>query len=220
MHRKFEILVIVAVAVIATSGLAETGKGVTNNLAVAAAGSKTNNLDIVNAARAQIGVTVQYVPDYKRIPYPNGDVPRSEGVCVDVVIRALRDARGIDLQKLVHEDMKSNFSKYPQNWGLTRTDSNIDHRRVPNLQCYFQRCGWALNVSSNAVDYLAGDLVTCMVTVGGASSKRQRGLPHIMVVSDKKSAKGTPLVIHNIGHGAKEEDCLFTYRITGHYRFK
>ncbi len=176
------------------------------------------NQDIVTAARAQVGVTLYYVPAYKRIPYPNGDVPRSEGVCVDVVIRALRDARGVDLQKLVHEDMKAHFSKYPQNWGLTRTDPNIDHRRVPNLQCYFKRRGWSLPVTKEASDYRPGDLVTCMVTVG--TSRTARELPHIMVVSDKRSSKGIPLVIHNIGSGAQEEDSLFTYRLTGHYRVK
>ena len=176
------------------------------------------NQDIVTAARKQVGVTLYYVPAYKRIPYPNGDVPRSEGVCVDVVIRALRDARGVDLQKLVHEDMKANFSKYPQNWGLTRTDPNIDHRRVPNLQCYFKRRGWSLPVTKEPADYRPGDLVTCMVMVGDSS--RPRELPHIMVVSDKRSPKNIPLVIHNIGSGAKEEDSLFTYRLTGHYRVK
>ena len=107
----------------------------------------TNNVDLVSAARKQIGVTVRYVPDYQRIAYPNGDVPREQGVCVDVVIRALRDARKVDLQQLVHEDMKANFAKYPQNWGLKKTDTNIDHRRVPNLQCFFKRKGWSSPVT-------------------------------------------------------------------------
>lgn len=169
----------------------------------------TNNLDLVLAARKQIGVTVRYVPDYRKIAYPNGDVPREEGVCVDVVIRGLRDARKIDLQKLVHEDMKANFKAYLQNWGLKKTDPNIDHRRVPNLQCYFRRRGWSLPVSTNAVEYHPGDFVTCLVA---------RRLPHIMVVSDKKTRDGTPLVIHNIGAGVREEDSLMAYPITGHYR--
>ena len=178
-------------------------------VASSAAMAGTNNVDIVSAARKQIGVTVGYDPAYRRLAYPNGDVPRSSGVCTDVVIRALRDARKVDLQKLVHEDMKTSFSKYPQIWGLKAPDANIDHRRVPNLQCYFKRKGYALPVSRNAADYKPGDIVTVMV--GGK-------LPHIMIVSDRKSAAGVPLAIHNIGAGTKEENSLFTYPMTGHYR--
>ena len=165
--------------------------------------------DVVAAARRQIGVTVGYDPAYRKIGYPGGDVPRSSGVCTDVIIRALRDARKIDLQKLVHEDMKANFSKYPRMWGLKAPDANIDHRRVPNLQCYFKRKGYALPVSKNATDYKPGDIVT--VIVG-------EKLPHILIVSDKKSAAGIPLALHNIGSGTREEDVLFAYPLTGHYR--
>lgn len=167
------------------------------------------NLAIVTSARKQIGVTTRYVPDYVALDYPNGDVPQETGVCTDVVIRALRGV-GKDLQKLVHEDMKANFSRYPKNWGLSRTDRNIDHRRVPNLQAFFKRKGMSLAVTKKAADYLPGDLVTC--TVAGK-------LPHIMVVSDRKNAKGVPLVIHNIGSGAVEEDRLFDFPLTGHYRY-
>ena len=134
-----------------------------------------------------------------------------KGVCTDVVIRALRKGGGIDLQKVVHEDMKSNFSKYPKIWGLKRTDRNIDHRRVPNLQRYFKRKGYSLSVTKTAADYLAGDLVTCIVPPN---------LPHIMIVSDKKTENNVPLVIHNIGGGAREEDRLFTFKLVGHYRLK
>ena len=164
---------------------------------------------LVAAARRQIGVTVGYDPTYRKIGYPGGDVPRESGVCTDVIIRALRDAHKIDLQQFVHEDMKSDFSSYPQMWGLRAPDSNIDHRRVPNLQCYFKRKGYALSVSKNAADYKPGDIVTVMV--GGK-------LPHIMIVSDRKSVSGVPLVIHNIGSGTQEEDVLFAYPMTGHYR--
>ena len=167
------------------------------------------NLAIVEAARKQIGVTTRYVPDYVSLKYPGGDVPKETGVCTDVVIRALRET-GFDLQKLVHEDMKANFSKYPKIWGLKRTDRSIDHRRVPNLKTYFKRQGKSLAVTEAKEDYLAGDLVTC--TVAGK-------LPHIMVVSDKKNAEGVPMVIHNIGSGAKEESRLFDFPLTGHYRF-
>jgi uncharacterized protein YijF (DUF1287 family) len=145
------------------------------------------------------------------LAYPNGDLPIENGVCTDVVIRALRDAFKIDLQKLVHEDMKAAFSAYPTIWGLKKPDPNIDHRRVPNLKTYFNRRGFPLPVTRLAADYLAGDLVTC--TVG-------RNLAHVMIVSDKKTARGVPLVIHNIGSGTKEENRLFDFPITGHYRIK
>lgn len=166
---------------------------------------------IVDAARSQIGKTVDYDPAYVSLKYPGGDIPISKGVCTDVVIRALRKARKMDLQKLVHEDMRRNFSKYPKIWGLKRTDKNIDHRRVPNLRMFFKRKGWSLAVTKKKENYKPGDLVTC--TVAG-------NLPHIMIVSDKKSADGTPLIIHNIGSGAKEEDQLFGFPLTGHYRVK
>lgn len=164
---------------------------------------------LAEAAKTQIGVTNTYDPAYVAMQYPGGDVPKERGVCTDVAIRALRKT-GFDLQKLVHEDMKKNFSKYPKNWGLSRTDRSIDHRRVPNLRAYFKRRGIELKVTKDKKKYLPGDLVTC--TVAG-------NRPHIMIVSDKKSANGTPLIIHNIGGGAAENDDLFTYPITGHYRW-
>jgi uncharacterized protein len=164
---------------------------------------------LVTAARNQIGVTVQYNPAYEALAYPGGDVPIQRGVCTDVVIRALREAHGIDLQKEVHEDMKENFSVYPQLWNLKKADPHIDHRRVPNLQTWFRRKGWELPVTDQAGDYLPGDLVTCKV---------DSGRPHIMLVSDKKDGKGVPLVLHNIGHGTREESVLFYWKLTGHYR--
>lgn len=176
-----------------------------------APGKATGESDIVNAARGQIGKTVHYDPAYVGLKYPGGDVDISKGVCTDVVIRALRKSRKMDLQKLVHEDMRRNFSKYPKRWGLRRPDKNIDHRRVPNLQTFFTRKGWKLRVTKNKEDYLPGDLVTC--TVAGR-------LPHIMIVSDRKDSDGTPLIIHNIGSGAKEEARLFEFPLTGHYRVK
>ena len=166
---------------------------------------------IVAAARDQIGKTTTYDGAYVGLVYPGGDVPIERGVCTDVVIRALRTAHGTDLQKLVHEDMKTNFAQYPTIWGLTRPDRNIDHRRVPNLQTYFKRAGYHLGISDNPNDYQPGDLVTC--TVGG-------NRPHIMVVSDKKNSTGVPLVIHNIGRGTQEEDRLFEFPLTGHYRVR
>ena len=171
----------------------------------------TNGLDIVSAARSQVGVTVKYDPRYQKLDYPNGDVPRERGVCCDVVVRALRDARGMDLQRLVHEDMKAHFLSYPSltRWRMLRPDASIDHRRVLNVERFFQRSGWSLEVTHDAGNYLPGDIVTCLI--GGE-------LPHIMIVSDRRSDGGTPLVIHNVGSGAREEDRLFCYVITGHHR--
>ena len=164
---------------------------------------------LVAAARSQIGVTTIYDSSYVSLKYPGGDVPKERGVCTDVVIRALRK-QSADLQKLVHLDMKKAFSRYPKIWGLKRTDRSIDHRRVPNLQTYFKRRGISMKVTKNATDYQPGDFVTCLL--GGT-------LPHIMIVSDKKNSDGTPLVIHNIGSGTEETDSLFTYPLTGHYRW-
>lgn len=153
---------------------------------------------------------VIYDPSYFSIPYPNGDVPSAVGVCTDVVIRAYRKM-GIDLQKNVHEDMRANFSKYPQKWGLKGPDKNIDHRRVPNLMTYFSRFGTVLPMTQSAADYKPGDIV-CW-NLGGA-------ITHIGIVSRIKSADGQRYkIIHNIGAGQVIEDCLFNFRIIGHYRY-
>jgi uncharacterized protein len=166
---------------------------------------------LIAAARRQIGVTLSYDPAYARLAFPGGDVPRSRGVCTDVVIRAYRDAFALDLQALVNTDMKRGFSAYPKRWGLARPDSNIDHRRVPNLQTFFTRSGVKLPVPARITDWRAGDIMTCLV--GGT-------LPHIGIVSDRLSREGRPLVIHNIGHGSREEDILPDHTITGRYRWR
>jgi uncharacterized protein YijF (DUF1287 family) len=163
----------------------------------------------VAAAATQIGVTTGYDPAYVSLSYPQGDLPRKTGVCTDVVIRALRDAHGIDLQEQVHRDMKANFAAYPKNWGLKRPDSNIDHRRVPNLRRYFERQGASLPVTSDLAAYAAGDIV---------SWNLPGNLTHIGIVSQATAADGTPLIIHNIGRGARAENILFAYEITGHFR--
>ncbi len=155
--------------------------------------------------------SVTYDPAYFSIAYPNGDVPSNKGVCTDVIIRAYRKL-GIDLQKEVHEDMVSNFGEYPKIWGLTRTDKNIDHRRVPNLMVFFERFGESLPITKTASDYLPGDIV-CW-NLGGA-------ITHIGIVTKKKNNLGTRnLIIHNIGAGQVLQDCLFDYQIIGHYRYK
>jgi len=154
---------------------------------------------------------VRYDPAYTAISYPNGDVAPDKGVCSDVVIRAYRKL-GIDLQKEVHEDMKINFDKYPKRWGLKKPDRNIDHRRVPNLMTFFTRYGTIKNITDNPNDYLPGDIV-CW-DLGG-------GITHIGVVSGKKSSDGRRyLIVHNIGRGQELEDCLFDFKIIGHYRYE
>jgi uncharacterized protein len=153
---------------------------------------------------------VNYDPAYFKINYPNGDVPKDKGVCTDVVIRAYRKL-GIDLQQRVHEDMVKNFGKYPKNWGLRKPDTNIDHRRVPNLQVFFKRFGTTYVVTDNPAHYKTGDLVTWMIG---------QKLPHIGIVTSKKSQDGKrSLIVHNVGDGQVLEDCLFSYTITGHYRY-
>lgn len=166
---------------------------------------------LVAAAREQIGVTVTYNASYQRLDYPMGDVPLTTGVCTDVVVRAYREL-GADLQQQVHEDMRTAWSRYPKQWGLAKPDTNIDHRRVPNLEVYFQRHGKSLPVSSHASDYQAGDLVTWRLSP-------PHGLPHIGIVSDHTTRAGTPLIIHNIGRGTEESDILFAYTIAGHFRY-
>src|SRR5687768_5380371 len=164
---------------------------------------------LVDAARQQTLAPVRYDGSYVRIGYPMGDVPADRGVCTDVVIRAYRGI-GIDLQVLVHEDMRSNFERYPSHWGLRGPDPNIDHRRVPNLQAFLARAGATVERGDAAPDYRAGDLVTWVLP---------GNLPHIGIVSDRTAPDSSrPLVIHNIGAGAVEEDTLFAFPITGHYR--
>ena len=153
---------------------------------------------------------VQYDPAYYRIGYPGGDVPADRGVCTDVVIRAYRKL-GIDLQKEVHTDMSANFDKYPKIWGLQRTDTNIDHRRVPNLMCFFGRHGTVKKKSDDANDYLPDDIV-CWELAGG--------MIHIGIVVNKRSADGKRyMIVHNIGGGQVLEDCLFSFKIIGHYQY-
>ena len=164
------------------------------------------------AAIERTRTTVKYDSAYRIIPYPMGDVPADRGVCSDVVVRSFRTL-GIDLQKLVHEDMRENFSAYPPLWGLTRPDSNIDHRRVPNLEAFFTRQGARLAMSSDPRDFRPGDIVAWNL-------KGEAGfLAHIGVVTDQVGASGWPMVVHNIGAGPKLEDVLFAWPMTGRYRY-
>ncbi|MDR1276902.1 MAG: DUF1287 domain-containing protein [Candidatus Accumulibacter sp.] len=152
----------------------------------------------------------RYDPGYYSIPYPGGDVPNDRGVCTDVVIRAYRHI-GIDFQQLIHKDMRNNFSAYPKLWRNKSTDTNIDHRRVPNIETFLNRAKASLPVSTRASDYHAGDLVTWRLP---------GGLPHIGIVSDRLAlGSDRPLIIHNIGAGTAEDDILFAYPVNGHFRY-
>ena len=165
-------------------------------------------LKVVSAARSQVGVTLTYDASYQRLSYPGGDVPADRGVCSDVIVRALR-SQGIDLQEEIHNDMRTHFRVYPKEWGLGKPDRNIDHRRVANIMTYFQRRGYSIVLSKDARDYLPGDVVAWTL---------DNRLKHMGIVADRKTPSGVPLVIHNIGQGAQEQDILFQYDIIGHYR--
>ena len=165
-------------------------------------------LRLVEAARAQIGVTRVYDGAYRRIAYPGGDVEPERGVCTDVVIRAYRQGLALDLQQLVHEDMTADFTAYPADWGLARPDRNIDHRRVPNLAMFLRRQGAELAAEETLAP---GDLVT--QTIGGR-------LPHISIVSDRRvRPTGRYHVIHNIGNGAEYADILTRFPVNGRFRY-
>jgi len=174
--------------------------------------SKTFEEKLSDAAIFITDPSIDYDPAYFSIKYPNGDIPANKGVCTDVIIRSYRRL-GIDLQKEVHEDMAANFSKYPnlKKWGMTKTDTNIDHRRVPNLEVFFERKGQKLSVSNNPADYKTGEIVTWMIN---------GKLPHIGIITNKKSEDGKRnLIVHNVGGGQVLEDCLFDYQIVGHYKY-
>lgn len=176
---------------------------------------------IANAALERTQHQVTYNGTYRKLAYPNGDVSASEGVCTDVVIRTYR-ALGIDLQQLVHEDMSAHFAAYPNHWGLSRPDSNIDHRRVPNLEAFFERAAThnshtdnvtalSLTPSTTPTDYRPGDIV---------SWRLANGLPHIGVVAHKRSGPSDRYaIVHNIGRGPELDDVLFNWKIIGHYRY-
>ncbi|MCI9843800.1 DUF1287 domain-containing protein [Flavobacterium pectinovorum] len=173
---------------------------------------KTFEEKLSEAAISILDPSIDYDPAYFSIKYPNGDIPANKGVCTDVVIRTYRKLN-IDLQKEVHEDMSANFSKYPnlKKWGMTKTDTNIDHRRVPNLEVFFERKGTKLPVSDDAKDYKTGEIVTWMIN---------GKLPHIGIITNKKSEDGKRnLIVHNVGGGQVLEDCLFEYKVVGHYSY-
>jgi uncharacterized protein YijF (DUF1287 family) len=184
----------------------------------AATGQVGTGAALVAAARRQIGVTTGYDPSYRRIGYPGGDVPRATGVCADVVIRAARDAWGVDLQRRVHEDMVRNFSAYPRKWGLKSPDPNIDHRRVPNLETYWTRCGaelWRARSRTVGVDFHGalqpGDILTWRLVPGGA--------PHVAIVA---SVGLWPTIVQNLGWGVREDPLamLWPNAAQAHHRWR
>lgn len=178
---------------------------------VVAIGQTSFGWRLAHAASDLTSEDVVYNGTYFSIEYPNGDVPQGYGVCTDVIIRAYRGV-DIDLQKEVHIDMKFHFKSYPQNWGLSGTDKNIDHRRVPNLRRFFKRKNAAQTITKNEANYLPGDVVSWVLS---------SGLTHIGIVSDKKVPQSNRYyMVHNIGAGQVYEDCLFQYKITGHYRYE
>lgn len=173
---------------------------------------KSFHEQLSDAAISIIDENIEYDPSYFAIKYPNGDIPKDKGVCTDVIIRSYRKLN-IDLQKEVHDDLKTNFSKYPnlKKWGLTKPDTNIDHRRVPNLEIFFSRKGQKLKITNNPDDYKVGEIVTWLIN---------NKLPHIGIVTNKKSLDGKrPMIVHNVGNGQVLQDCLFSYEIVGHYKY-
>jgi uncharacterized protein len=171
---------------------------------------KAFGVRLAEIALARTKLDITYDPAYVLLDYPGGDVPTDRGVCSDVVVRSYREL-DIDLQRLVHEDMKGHFSKYPKKWGLKRPDKNIDHRRVPNLQTFFTRFGKSLPKSTNPKDYAIGDIV--------AWDLNNKGLTHIGIVVKPPNKPGERWIVHNIGSGPQLQDGLFNWKIIGHYRF-
>jgi uncharacterized protein len=169
----------------------------------------TGAASLSEAALGRIHHRVTYDGRYTQMDYPMGDVAPDKGVCTDVVVRSYR-ALGIDLQRRIHEDMEAEFSSYPDHWGLSSTDQNIDHRRVPNIRRFLERQGAELAALKDPKTYQPGDLVTWNLGTF---------LPHIGIVTDKIALGGNPMIVHNIGRGPQLEDMLFDYKITGHYRY-
>lgn len=189
----------------------KTSSGTTATSPTRIAKTDAKTAEFLKAAQAQVGVTLYYDPSYQKLDFPLGDVPKEVGVCSDVVVRAYRGI-GIDLQAEVNADMKANFSKYPTKYGLSAPDSNIDHRRVPNLMTYFDRKGRSKPITKNPADYLPGDIVAW---------KFPRNQTHIGIVSEiSDAATGIPYIYSNSGRGTVKEDILFGYEIIGHYGWR
>jgi len=164
---------------------------------------------LARAALERTQHTVRYDGRYMRLDYPGGDVPPTQGVCTDVVIRSYR-ALGLDLQVLIHEDMKANFTAYPPFWGLSRPDSNIDHRRVPNLQTFFTRQEAKIVTTGAKRVYQAGDVLSWILP---------GGLTHMGIVIAPATETSPAQIVHNIGLGPQQSDLPTGWRLTGQYRY-
>jgi uncharacterized protein YijF (DUF1287 family) len=193
-------------------GLSAGLMGCGRSTAAQVVSARGKTAQLLAAARRQVGVTVQYDAAYSRLAFPNGDVPRERGVCCDVIVRAYRDALQLDLQALVNRDMRSAFAEYPHKWGLRHADANIDHRRVPNLQAWLARHHAQLPLPRDLAAWQPGDIFTSAPSMGAHIGT------HIGFVSDRAGARG-PMIIHNIGQGAREEDALGDWPLTGRYRW-
>lgn len=172
--------------------------------------SKDLGSKLAAAALFHSGEQVTYDSSYYKIGYPNGDVPPNKGVAADVIIRMYRKL-GIDLQVLVHEDMEEHFRLYPQLWNATGTDTNIDHRRVANLQRFFERDGQTITASRDASDYHPGDIVVWSL----ANAEKHIGI----VVPGPGERANEPWIVDNMGTGVKWENILFDYNIERHFRY-
>ena len=164
---------------------------------------------IVEGALRQAREAATYDPEYVRMGYPGGDLDRHRGACTDVVVRALR-AAGYDLQRLIHEDMRTRFRSYPRR--EARPDPNIDHRRCPNQAWFFRRYGRTLPTAvgpATLAQWRPGDLVYW---------KLPNGLDHTGVLSDRIDSRGVPFVVHNLAR-CVEEDVLTRWKVVGHYRY-
>jgi uncharacterized protein len=213
--KKLIGIVVILLVIISALFLYKYNTAKTNNSIITADYSIRNPdnsraAQLVVDARSQIGITTQYDGDYKTISYPLGDLPQVTGVCTDVVIRALRQ-QSVDLQELIHNDMQLDFFAYPNLWNLSTADTNIDHRRVPNILTYMERNNRTLTVTKAPEDYHPGDIVTWDFGPGKQ---------HIGIISDRiNKTNNTPYIIHNIGRGTEESDILFQFPITGHIRY-
>lgn len=161
--------------------------------------------DILNGAK-EVG---KNKPNYKSAYYDGGYPPDDEGVCTDVIWRALKNA-GYDLKSLVDEDIKNNGEKYTK---IVDADSNIDFRRVYNLHVFFENNTLSLTTDINKIEeFQPGDILIF------------KNDKHIGIVSDKRNKKGHPYVIHHVPGVINkinnlEEDILDKYKVIGHYRF-
>lgn len=162
---------------------------------------------IVSGALRQADEQAVYDASYRNIPYPGGDVPRTQGACTDVVIRAFRDG-GIDLQRLIFVDAKRRPGDYPNQQG--KLDPNILHRRVKNMVVFFNALKTAKSTELAESNWKPGDIVVWRVY--GSQL-------HVGICSNLRNDQGLPYVVHNIQYCA-EQDVLTAWPIVAHFRVR